>query len=58
MAITLGTSSENRSRLFKLALLASAATALQGCVAAVLPLAAGGLLGGAAPAYDPDKETV
>ncbi|MEM7780254.1 MAG: hypothetical protein AAF697_07695 [Pseudomonadota bacterium] len=39
----------------KVVLLASAAMMLQGCVAAVVPLAATGLLGGAAPAYDPNK---
>lgn len=42
----------DRNRTFKLALLAGAAVTLQGCVAAVVPLAASGLMGGSQVARD------
>lgn len=43
-----------RSRTLKFILLAGSATLLQGCVAAVVPIAAGGLFGGASIDGEPD----
>ena len=46
----------NRQKAFRILALSSAAFALQGCVAAVVPIAAGGLMGGSQIVGDGDDE--
>ncbi len=50
-------SAKTPAAFLKIALLSGAAFALQGCVAAVVPIAAGGLLTGASPSYKPSTDT-
>ena len=47
-----------RSQSYKLILLAGSAAMLQGCVAAVVPIAAGGLIGGSSVSHDSENEVL